>query len=100
MRRTLLDVKNAAHRRLLVAGHVAVPAFPIRTRAVLVGVDFHQGGQPGLVWSRGMDVQLAEMASKGQVLFRRELLTSEEDYQVFHQSPVDLVEEPVTEWLR
>jgi hypothetical protein len=41
VRRTLLDVEDASHRRLEIARHVGVPALTIRPRAVLVGINFH-----------------------------------------------------------
>ncbi len=58
--RTLLDIEDAAHWRLEIAGHIAVPAFAIRPRAVPVGEDFHQCRFALFVRRGGMDVQLAE----------------------------------------
>src|SRR5436189_2589102 len=48
LRRAVLDVEDAAHRRLDVAAHVGVPALAVGARAVLVGVDHHQLGPAGL----------------------------------------------------
>ncbi len=95
LRRALLDIENAAHRRLEVAGHVGVPALPVRARTVLVGVDFHQRGLARLVRRGRMDVQLAEQPAESQMLLRRDVLVAEEDDDVLGQRPVDLVHRPV-----
>ena len=42
LRRAGLDVEDAAHRRFRIAGNVAVPAFAVGTRRILVGMDDHQ----------------------------------------------------------
>ena len=89
--RALLDVEDAAHRRLEVAAHVGVPALAIGARQVLVGMDDHQLGLARLVRRRRMHMQLAEQPAEGQVLVGRDVLVAEEDHEVLGQRAMDLV---------
>ena len=99
-RRAVADIQDAAHRRLLVAGDVAVPAFAVGARRILVGMDDHQLGMARRVRRRGMDVQLAEAAAEVEVLVLGDMLVAEEDHQVLRQRAVDLLEGLVAERLR
>ena len=99
-RRALADIQDAAHRRFHVAGHVAVPAFTVGARRVLVGVDDHQFRMARLVRRGGMDVQLAEAATEVEVLLVADVLVAEEDHQVLRQRAMDFLERLVAERLR
>ena len=95
VRRTLFDIENTAHRWFEIARHVAVPAFAIRPRAVLVGIDFHQCRLARLVRRGRMDVQFPEQPTEGQVLLRRDVLITEKDDDILGQRPMDFVDRPV-----
>ena len=95
MRRTFLDVEDAAHRRLEVAGDVGVPAFPIGAEAVLVRLDDHELGVAGFGGGGRVQMELPELPAEIQVLLLRHGLVAEEDDQVFRQRPVDLIHLPV-----
>ena len=56
-----------------------MPAFAVRARAVLVGVDDHQLRMARRVRRGGMQVQLSEVAAECQVLLLRQVLIAEED---------------------
>ncbi|MHC2381790.1 hypothetical protein ACVIHA_006188 [Bradyrhizobium liaoningense] len=93
--RALPDVKDRAHRRLEIAGHVGMPALAIGARRILVGVDLHQRRIVVLVRRGRMDMQFAELAAEGEMLLRRDVLIAEEDHEVFGKRAMDLVHLPV-----
>ena len=92
-----LDVEDAAHRRLDIAGDVGVPTLAIGARAVLVGVDDHQLGLARLVRRGGMQVQVAPQPAEGEVLVGRDGLVAEENHRVLGQRAVQLVDGLVAE---
>ena len=49
-----------------------MPAFAIRARTVLVGVDDHQFRVARRMRRGGMQVQIAEATAEGQMLLRRQ----------------------------
>ena len=89
-RRTLLEVEDRAHRRLLLARHVGVPTFAVGALGARLGADDHQLGKAGFVRRRRMDVKLAEQPPEREVLLGRDLLIAKEDDQVLDQRAVDL----------
>jgi hypothetical protein len=99
-RRALANIQDAAHRRLHVAGHVAVPAFSVGARRILVGMDNHQLRMARRVRRRGMEVQFSEAAAEIEVLVLADVLVAEEDHQVLRQRAVDLLERLVAQRLR
>ncbi len=90
-RRALLDVEDRAHRRLLVAGDVGVPALAVGARGILVGIDLHQRRIVALMRRRRMHMQVAELAPEGEMLRRGDVLVAEEDDGIFRERAVDLV---------
>jgi hypothetical protein len=55
-------------------------------------MDLHQRGIAALVGRGGMNMQLAEFASEGEMLLRRDVLVAKEDHEVFGQRAMDLVD--------
>lgn len=72
-----------------------MPALAVGARRVLVGIDLHQRRVFVLMRRGGMEMQLAELAAEGEMLFRRDLLIAEEDDEVFGERAMDLVHLPV-----
>src|SRR5262249_6588869 len=91
-RRAIADIEDAAHWRLLVTRHIAVPALPIGARRILVSMDNHQLGVRRRMRRGRMKVQLAEATAEIEMLLLADMLVAEEDHQVFSQRAMDLLE--------
>jgi hypothetical protein len=89
--------QNAAHRRLRIAGDVAVPALAGDALGVLVGMDPQDFRMARRCRRRGMHMERTETSAEVLVLIEREVLITEEDDLVLEECCLDFLERAIVE---
>src|SRR5690554_3303145 len=88
--RYLMQMQNAAHGWLRVAGHVGVPAIAGDAYGTRIGLDRQQFRKALGTAHVGVLVQRAEVQAEAPVLFQRQRLVAEENHLMLKQCPADL----------
>ena len=94
-----MEIEDAAHRRLLVAGDVRVPILAIDALGIGVGMDRQNLRVPFRPRRARMNVQFTKIAAEPLVRFHLQRLIAEEQNLVLRQGLMQLLDLAVAEWL-
>src|ERR1700730_4858790 len=95
-----MEVKDAAHRRLLVTGDIRMPILPVDAFGFGIGVDRQDLGMSLRSRRPGVDMQFAEIPTEPLVGVHTQRLITKEQYLMLRQRLMQLLDLTVAEWLR
>src|SRR5215831_494924 len=84
--------RMVVHRRLCAKSLIRVPDIGAERRDLLIVPKFNQLGRFFLIWSEGMDGQLAKTPAKVDQIFGHNILVAEDEELVLDQRVLDGVE--------